>query len=459
MNVRRAAGAIAAVALLGGAAAGGCAGADAGTVTTIDFWGLGREGEVVAQLVPEFERLNPGLRVRVQQIPWTAAHEKLLTAFVGDATPDIAQIGNTWIPEFAALNALAPLDARVATSSSVDRADYFDGIWDTNVIADTTFGIPWYVDTRVLFYRSDLLDSVGYATPPATWAEWRDAMERLRERMSPRQYPALLPINEWPQPVALGLQRGSPLLKDGGRRGAFSDSAFSEAFTFYIGLYRDGLASSISNTEISNRYQEFARGNLAMMITGPWEIGEFTRRLPAELQDDWMTAPLPAPDSTTPGVSLAGGASLVVFRRSAHQDAAWRFVEYLSEPARQVRFYELTGDLPARRTAWRDSTLAGNRYARAFRTQLERVLPTPKVPEWEQIATVIAEAVEQAARGGRPVPRVLASLDRTVDGILEKRRWLLDRGAITPATASPAIGVPRDTLARGPSSRDTAVRR
>lgn len=451
MKVRRAASVLLAAVLSGGAAAGGCARADAGSVTTIDFWGLGREGEVVAQLVPAFERLNPGVRVRVQQIPWTAAHEKLLTAFVGDATPDVAQIGNTWIPEFAALDALAPLDARVMSSAAVDRADYFGGIWDTNVIADTTFGVPWYVDTRVLFYRSDLLDSVGYARPPATWAEWRDAMERLRARMSPRQYPALLPINEWPQPVALALQRGSPLLKDGGRYGAFSDSAFSDAFAFYIGLYRDRLASSISNTEISNRYQEFARGNLAMMITGPWEIGEFGRRLPPELQDDWMTAPLPAPDSVSPSISLAGGASLVIFRRSPHQDAAWRFVEYLSEPAQQLRFYELTGDLPARRAAWRDSVLAGNRYARAFRTQLENVRPTPKVPEWEQIATVIAEHVEQAARGGRPVPEVLASLDRTVNAILEKRRWLLDRGAIAPTTptapASPVRAV-GDTVAR-----------
>ena len=54
--------------------------------------------------------------MRVQQIPWTAAHEKLLTAFAGDATPDVCQLGNTWIPEFAALDALEPLDDRVATS-------------------------------------------------------------------------------------------------------------------------------------------------------------------------------------------------------------------------------------------------------------------------------------------------------------------------------------------------------
>jgi multiple sugar transport system substrate-binding protein len=42
----------------------------------------------------------------VQQIPWTAAHEKLLTAYVGESTPDIAQMGNTWIPEFHAVRAL-----------------------------------------------------------------------------------------------------------------------------------------------------------------------------------------------------------------------------------------------------------------------------------------------------------------------------------------------------------------
>ena len=77
------------------------------------FWAMGREGEVVAELVRDFERENPGVRVEVQQIPWGAAHEKLLTAHVGGSTPDLAQLGNTWLPEFVALGALAPLDTRV----------------------------------------------------------------------------------------------------------------------------------------------------------------------------------------------------------------------------------------------------------------------------------------------------------------------------------------------------------
>lgn len=388
---------------------------------------MGREGEVVQELVKNFERENPGIRVRVQQIPWSAAHEKLLTAYVGEATPDVAQLGNTWIPEFAALDALMPLDARVHGSDAVDSADVFAGIWATNIVDDSLYGVPWYVDTRVIFYRSDLLARAGYATMPSTWREWRAAMQAMKARMTRDQYPILLPTNEWPQPAILAMQSGSTLLRDGGRYGAFRDSSFRRGFDFYISLFRDRLAPVVSASEISNRYQEFERGNIAMVITGPWELGEFRRRLPANMQNAWMTAPIPGPDG--PGVSMAGGASLVIFRGSRHPAEAWRLIEFLSRPEQQRRFYALTGNLPARRSAWTDTALANDRYARAFRDQLERVQPLPAVPEIEQIVTKLFEAGEQAARGRRTVDEALAVLDREVDVLLEKRRWMLERKA------------------------------
>ena len=79
-----------------------CSNASAGNKTTLRIWAMGREGEVLSQLIPGFEKEHPDIHVEVQQIPWTAAHEKLLTAYVGDATPDIAMLGNTWVPEFVA---------------------------------------------------------------------------------------------------------------------------------------------------------------------------------------------------------------------------------------------------------------------------------------------------------------------------------------------------------------------
>jgi len=386
---------------------------------------MGREGEVVSDLIHDFEKLHPGIHVQVQQIPWSAAHEKLLTAYVGDATPDIAMLGNTWVPEFTAIDALEPLDALVASSKDAPRNDYFEGIWNTNVVDGKTFGIPWYVDTRVIFYRKDLLAAAGYNQMPTTWADWRASMQKIKSRMSARQYPLLIPITEWPPPVIFGLQAGSPLLKDNGQYGAFSEAPFKKAFDFYVSLFNDKLAPALSGSEISNLYQEFERGNIAMYISGPWQIGEFTNRLPKAMQDKWATAPLPGVDG--PGASLAGGASLSLFKASAHKHEAWLLMEYLSRPDVQIKFYGLTGDLPARRSAWQDTSLANNVHARAFRDQLDRVVPTPQVPEWEEIATKVYEHGEQAVRGKKTIDQTLAELDRDVNALLEKRRYMMSQ--------------------------------
>lgn len=393
---------------------------------TLRFWAFGREGEVVAQLVRDFERAHPGVHVRVQQIPWTAAHEKLLTAHVGDASPDLAQMGNTWIPEMVTLGALAPLDSLVRATPDMDSSGHFPGIWATNVVDGRVYGIPWYVDTRVLFYRTDILARAGYPRMPDTWHDWRAAMRAVTRVEGPGHYGIYLPLNEWPPQVILGLEQGSPLVTPDGH-GAFAESGFARAFDFLLSLYREGLAPPVSSNEVANLYQEFARGTFAMYISGPWNIGEFRRRLPPELQHAWTTAPLPGPTGPESGVSLAGGASLVVFRSSRHQALAWELVRYLSRPDVQLRFYQLTGDLPARREAWTDTTLAGDREAQAFRTQLGRAVPTPMIPEWEEVTTKVMDETEAAVRGAVTPSQALAALDRDVDRLLERRRYLLAR--------------------------------
>lgn len=438
MGVARRAGLLVVLAAIG---CSSCSSGESSEPTRIRFWAMGREGEVVQELVRGFERENTGVRVYVQQMPWTAAHEKLLTAHVGRSTPDIAQLGNTWVSEFVALHALEPLGARASAagaSGALPDSGQFPGIWDTNVIDGEPYGVPWYVDTRLLFYRKDILASAGYDSTPATWNEWLGAMQAMKRVVGPDRYPIFLPINEWSVPVILGLQAGSPLLADDATRGAFSEPAFRRGFEFYVGCFESGLAPPIGNNEIANVYQEFARGYINMFITGPWNVGEYRRRLPEELQDDWSTAALPGPDGAASGVSLAGGSSLVIFRESRHKDEAWRLIEYLSRPEIQVQFYRLTGNLPARTEAWDDTTLTREPTMLAFREQLERVVPTPKVPEWELVASRLQDAVERAVRGAAPADSVLADLDRTVDRILEKRRWLLERGKLHAAAGASA---------------------
>ncbi|MFO1217216.1 MAG: sugar ABC transporter substrate-binding protein [Burkholderiaceae bacterium] len=414
---------------LGGAAAAALAGCARGDAQTVRFWAMGREGEVVAELLTAFEREHPGVRVRVEQLPWTAAHEKLLTAFAGDALPDVAQLGNTWLPEFVALGALAPLDERIAAAADIDAADYFGGIWDTNRVDGRLYGLPWYVDTRVLFYRRDIAAAAGVEQPPRDWAQWLLALRAVKRHVGAERFAMLLPLNEYDPLVALALQQGGAeaLVRDGGRYGNFRGEAFRRAWGFYLSLFDQQLAPPASDNEIANLYHEFARGYFTYYIGGPWQIGEFRRRLPPQLQASWATAPLPGPDG--PGASTAGGSSLAIFARSPRKQAAWALMRYLSRPAVQQRFYALSGNLPPRRSAWADAALAGDAPVRAFADQLERARPVPQVPEWERIATELKLTADRVVRGTLERDQALALLDARCDAMLDKRRWMLQRRA------------------------------
>jgi multiple sugar transport system substrate-binding protein len=392
----------------------------------INFWAMGAEGEQVQKLVPEFEKLNPGISVKVQMIPWTAAQEKLITAYASDNTPDACQLGNTWIPQFVSLDALEDLDSWL-NNSKIKKENYFEGIWNTNVIDNKSFGIPWYVDTRVMFYRTDVFRKAGFKYPPKTWDELYILSKKIKENLKGQdKYAIYLPTNEWAPFIIFGLQNGSAILKNNNSYGDFSDDKFKEAFSFLIKFHKEGLAP-IGFSQVTNVYQALADEYFSMYISGPWNINDFKKIMTGDLANKWMTAPLPGPKNY-PGVSIAGGSSLVIFKETRHKKEVWKWIEYLSEPSTQLKLYHLLNDLPAVKEAWKDSTLSNDKYMKAFYEQFQNVVATPKITEWEQIAfSKIQQYAEIAARGAMTIDESLKALDEEVNKILEKRRWLLSR--------------------------------
>jgi multiple sugar transport system substrate-binding protein len=397
-------------------------------VTTIKFWAMGAEAEYVTVLISEFEKENPGIKVNVQQMPWTAAQEKLITAFASDNTPDLCQLGNTWIPQFSSLNAIAPMNEWVAKSENVIKGNFFEGIWDTNVIDSIVYGIPWYVDTRVMFYRKDIFRRAGYDHPPKTWDELLDLSRNIKALFpNEDKYAIYLPTNEWATFVIFGLQAGADILKEKGTRGDFNSKEFKEAFSYLVQFHKEGLAP-IGISQVTNVYQAFANEYFSMYISGPWNIPEFKKWMTGELADEWSTAPLPAHKDDYPGISLAGGSSLVIFNNSEHKEESWKLIEFLSSPDIQIKFYKLLNDLPSLTEAWNDPVLKDDPYMKAFYEQFFHVAATPKVPEWEQIAySKVQQYAELAARDVMSVDEAVKQLDADVDRILEKRRWLLGR--------------------------------
>jgi len=412
----------AALGLMAGAAASGlagCGGRDDGAVR-LRFWAMGAEATHVPRILPEFERRNPGIRVEVQALPWTAAHQKLLTAYAGDSLPDVSQVGNTWVSEMEAIGAISPLPA----FASDLLTDQFPAVLETNRIDGRAVATPWYVDTRLIFYRTDLLAEAGYDAVPPTWAGWKQAMHAVKRVAGPDKYAVLLPLNEFEQLLTFGLQGDQPLLREEGTRGNFSSPSFVAALAFYRSLFDEGLAPVASAAQISNVWTEFERGWFSFYFSGPWTVGDFRDRLSPQTQ--WMTAGVPGPDG--PGASAPGGSSLVVFRSSPRQEAAWKLVRYLSEPAVQARFHGITGSLPARRSAWAAPTVANDPYIAAFEGQLARAEAVPKAPEWERIVTEMQIVAERMVRGEFTPEQAGAEIDRRADRLLEKRRWMMERG-------------------------------
>lgn len=404
-----------------------CSG-DKTEVTTIKFWAMGSEAENVLKLVPEFEKRNPGIKVIVQQIPWTAAQEKLITAFASDNTPDACQLGNTWVPQFVSLNALVDLDEWIEKSSLIKKENYFEGIWNTNEIEGKIYGIPWYIDTRIIFYRTDILKKAGYDNPPKDWKELLDVSRKVKSlNKSKDNYPIFIPTNEWATFIIFGLQAGAELLKENNSLGNFSSPEFNEAFSYLIEFHKEKL-TPFGLLQVTNIYQAFADGSITIYISGPWNIPEFKKWMKGDLSDKWMTAPLPGYKNEYPGVSLAGGSSLVVFKNSKHKNEVWKFIEYLSESDTQLELYKLLNNLPAVKGAWEDPLLRDDKYMQAFYLQFQNVKATPQIPEWEQIVfSKLQQYAEVAAREVMSIDEALKKLDEDADKILEKRRWLITR--------------------------------
>lgn len=392
----------------------------------VKFWAMGSEAEHLEKIILDFEKKNPEIKISIQQIPWSAAQEKLVAAFASDNLPDACQLGNTWVPQFRALDAIIELDEFVAGSDIINKEKYFAGIWNTNVLENSIYGIPWYIDTRVLFYRSDILLKAGYESPPKSWKELYDLSKKIKS-LFPNQekYAIYLPTNEWAPFVIFGLQAGANLLNEENYRGNFSSPEFKKAFNFLIKFYKEKLAP-IGISQVTNIYQAFAEEYFSMYISGSWNIPEFKKWMKGSLSDKWMTAPLPGTNGIYPGTSLAGGSSLVIFKSSEHKREVWKFFEYLSLKKTQLELYKLNDNLPAVKEAWEDSSLSNNKYIKAFYEQFQAVKATPKIPEWEQIASSkLQRYVELAARNVMSVDDALKALDDDVNRILEKRRWLM----------------------------------
>ncbi|MEH3108352.1 MAG: extracellular solute-binding protein [Sphingomonas fennica] len=383
------------------------------------LWAMGYEGDYAPLLMPPFTQAT-GLAVEVQSLPWTAAHEKLLTAHASGALPDALMLPAGWVGEFAMVGALAPV---------ADRA-LLDGLFPGTLAAGRyggrDYAVPWSVAPQAQFFRQDLLAAAGYDRPAADWAGWR-AMGRALKRRRPDEWVFLMPLNWWDTLVTFAAQTGDPMLRDRDTRGNFRSPGFTRALGFYKSLYDERLAPTMLSTELQDPFAAFAQGAFAIYPRSPAMLLDLRRRR-AEIADDrWGVARMPGPDGPGPAGGIS--ASLCVAARSPRPAAAWALVRYLTGAPAELHVQRLIGSLPARQAAWAAPQMQAP-VLRPFLDQMQAPADQPNVVEWERIRIEVQLIAERLVRGDLTLSQATAAMDARVDRLLAKRRALLDRGAI-----------------------------
>jgi multiple sugar transport system substrate-binding protein len=395
----------------GDGAAGPEAGAgidDSPATGTVEIWAMGNEGEVLEELAASFEEQNPEVEIDVTAVPWDGAHDRIATAIAGGEVPDVTMLGTTWVGEFAATGAFEP-----TPDDLVDESSFFEGSWGTAVVDDVAYGVPWYVDTRVLYYRTDMAGAAG-VEPPTTWDEYKAFAQAMKDQGATSGV-SLPPggFDSWQYVLPLVWQQGGDVMTEDGSAFAFDSPEWQEAFAFYASFFEEGLSEPV-RLEGGEIEQKFISGEVGSFYSGPFHVSLLRDQGGADFEDKFAVAMVPGEDSRT---SFTGGGNLAVFNDTDNRDASWKFVRWLSQPETQIEWYDISTDLPSVQAAFEDPIFADDPYLSVFAEQLGDSKAPPAIPTWAQVSAVIDQQLEAVTRGETTVEEALASLQSQAESI------------------------------------------
>lgn len=372
----------------------------------ITVWAMGAEGEKLPQLTKDFEAANPGVKITVTAIPWDAAHDKFTTAITAGKTPDVAMVGTTWMGEFANMDALDP------TPAAIDKSAFFEGAQKTTEVGGTSYGIPWYVETRVLFYRSDLAKKAGFDAPPTDQAGLKEMAKAMQTKADAKWGIGLQAggTGSWQTLMPFAWSNGADLTKDDGKAYNFDSPELLEATKYYQSFFTDGISDKAAPATPTTE-PDFASGKVPMFISGPWMMSAVEKVGGAGFKDKYNVAPIPK--GTKGSSSFVGGSNFVVFKNTDNRDTAWKFVQWLADPKVQAKWYQQSTDLPSVKSAWQDPALTADEKLAVFGKQLETARAPPSFATWEQVVTALDTELEKVTKtGADPAAALKAAQDQ-----------------------------------------------
>ena len=298
--------AIMAVVAAGLAFGGGAPETEQGETQVIDiYWNpdhlYGVYEEVIAQFAAEYN-----LEVNMQVFNWNDFRAKLNADFAAGTVPDLIEVPSPWIAEFASLGSLVDLTEEIRGWD--ESEDWFESTWIEVSNDDRLYGMKLHHTAFGLFYNVDHFAAAG-VEPPTTLAELERVIDAIDSVLGPEVTAfGFDPTGQYLVPFLASTE--TPYLIEDGQV-AIDTPAVRETLRRLQTIARSGkviIPDPGGEEARTNVRQLFFAGQLSMMISGPWEIGNIRNNFP---DLNYSVAMIPSLEGVD-GLTLTAGVGLAI---------------------------------------------------------------------------------------------------------------------------------------------------
>jgi putative chitobiose transport system substrate-binding protein len=317
----------------------------------VEFWTMQlspQYDDFFKPLIATFEKDNPGVKVRWVDIPWAEMERKILTAVAAKTAPDVVNLNPGFASQLAERGAWMPLDDKVPAEV---KQQYFSNIWQASTLDNKTFGIPWYLTTRVVIYNTDILKQAGVSKPPATYAELAQAAKQIKEKTGKYAFFATAVPGDSGEIMESFVQMGVQLV-DAQGKAAFNSPQGKAAFQYWVDLYKNGLMPKEVLTEGHRHAIDlYQQGATAFLASGAEFLKTIAKNAPTIAQVS-ESAPQITGDTKKKNIAVM---DVVIPKDTDQPDAALKFALFVTNNDNQLAFAKAANVLPSTIKASQDS--------------------------------------------------------------------------------------------------------
>lgn len=395
-----------------------------GGSNSLTFWvmkGTNPDASAFYKQAKSAFKKKTGKTLKIQEVDWANAHDKLVTSFAGNTGPDVSEIGTTWTPEFAAAGGLEDLTSKIKDSG--DYGDLLPALKNSATYNGKQYGVGWYAGVRSVVYRKDIYKKLGLSVPKS-WSQLTKNIDTIAKKMP----------NKYAMPVAgddsyvldsfIWGAGGELAAKSGGKWKSQLDSPKSKAGISYyanLALKHDSSTTGASTWDATKVLDALASGKSVMSVTGNWSPKSVTEKNP-KLKGKLGAFPVPGKDGSM-APTFVGGSNLAVMKQSKNQKLAWTFVTMMTTGKLASQWSKQTGYFPSTKTLLKPYVNSNDPLVAPFAKEMsEAGRNVPNAPQWGAVEGKKTQSqMMQSILTGTPIDKAVRKASESMTKTLNTK--------------------------------------